>query len=295
VPTPPHDNADLWTIRRVLSWATEDFKKRGLSSPRLEAEMLLGWILDLDRVRLITEAARPLSADELSLYKEAIRKRREGMPIAYIIGTREFFGRPFHVDPRVLIPRPDTEILVEVALERTQHRFLFGRALDLCTGSGCVALSFALVRRTWQMTATDISPEALSVARRNAFSTGALWGLRLLPGDLFEAIGPQEKFELITANPPYIPPSEIEELDISVRDFEPRGALFGGESGLDFYPRIAQGARRHLVPGGVLALEVGAGQASRVEAILEDHGFSALSRRKDYGGHERVVSGRAPR
>lgn len=287
-------NTDPWTIRRVLTWASDDFKKRGFESPRLEAEILLGSILGVDRVRLIVDATRPLSDDELGAYRSVIQRRREGEPSAYILNQREFFGREFYVDSRVLVPRPDTETLVEVALHRTRHRYLDGRALDLCTGSGCVALSFALERRTWKVTATDLSEEALRVARKNALRLGALWGVRFLPGDLFGAVLEEERFELITANPPYISPSEIETLDRGVRDFEPRLALDGGRMGLEFYPKIAAGALRQLVPGGVLAIEVGAGQASSVAEILTGLGYEALETAKDYGGHERVVSARRP-
>jgi release factor glutamine methyltransferase len=283
-----------WTIGRVLSWATEDFKKKGLTSPRLEAEILLGAVLELDRVRLIVDSSRPLSTEELNAFKESFKRRRGGEPSAYILGKREFFGREFLVNRNVLVPRPDTEILVEEALERTAHRDLSGRALDLCTGSGCVAVSFALTRRTWQVTATDLSEYALSVARRNAEKLGAVWGVRFLAGDLFEALTDTERFELITANPPYIPTQELPMLDVGVRDFEPSQALDGGADGLDFYPRVLEGARRHLVPGGVLAVEVGAGQAEQVSQSFEKSGFTDIRRKTDYGGHERVVSGRAP-
>lgn len=285
---------ESWTISRVLGWATEDFKKKGLESPRVEAELLLGAILKLDRVRLIVSGQKPLSPDELSAFKKFIQRRRSGEPSAYILGKREFFGREFFVNPSVLIPRPDTEILVEEALERTAHRNLSGRALDLCTGTGCVALSFALSRRTWQTTGTDISEAALAVARRNAEKCGAVWGVRWIPGDLFDALGETERFELVMANPPYIPRAELEELEPDVKDFEPRSALDGGEDGLDFYPRLLEGARRHLVPGGVLALEVGAGQAGGVQQLFDEFGFTDVRRKKDYGGHERVISGRAP-
>jgi release factor glutamine methyltransferase len=279
----------------VIAWATEDFKRRDLDSPRLEAEILLCAVLRVDRVRLIVDAKRPLSQKELSTYRSMIQRRRSGEPAAYIIGHREFHGREFHVNPRVLIPRPDTEILLEDALRRTAHRHLDGRALDLCTGSGCVAISFALARPTWRVTGTDLSEAALAVARRNALRHGALWGVRFVQGDLFASLGEGERFEIIVANPPYIPTQELASLDAGVRDFEPSSALDGGSDGLDFYPRLCEGSRKHLVPAGVLAVEVGAGQAAEVQAIFERAGFTDIERKKDYGGHERVVSGRAPR
>lgn len=251
--------------------------------------------LKVDRVRLIVDSARPLDDAELGTYKEMIKRRRNGEPVAYILGRREFYGRDFAVDSRVLIPRPDTEMLLEVALDATTHRSLYGRALDLCTGSGCVAVTFALERPTWRVTGTDLSDDALTLARRNALALGALWGVRFLPGDLFDALDPKERFEIILSNPPYIPSEEISTLDKGVQGFEPRSALDGGASGLDFYPRLIDGAKRHLVAGGVLAVEVGAGQAGAVESLFKEGGFAETSRKTDYGGHERVVSGRLPR
>jgi len=282
-----------WSIKDLLVWATDDFKKRGLESARLEAEVLLAATLGVDRVRLVIEATRPLNADELGHYKAAIVRRRRGEPLAYILGQREFYGRIFRVDPRVLIPRPDTEALVEVGLRRTEARRLFGRALDLCTGSGCVAVSFAKARPTWHVTGTDASDNALDVARDNAYRLGALWGVRFLPGDLFEAVDEAERFELITSNPPYIRADEIADLPENVRDFEPHLALDGGASGLSFYERISEQAPSRLTRGGVLAVEVGFGQAADVRALFEKAGFGELEITRDYAGVERVVSGKA--
>ncbi len=281
-----------WTIARVLLWAAADFQKRGVPSPRLEADLLLAEVLKLDRVRLIIESSRPLSEEELTRYKSLIVRRRADEPTAYILGRREFFGAEFSITKDVLIPRSDTEVLVEVALERTAHRTLSGRALDLCTGSGCVGLSFARARRTWQITLTDKSPQALAVARKNTLALGVVWGVRLIESDLFSGLSPKERFELITANPPYIPSREVDHLDPMVRDHEPRMALDGGEDGLAFYEPLLRGALRHLVPGGVLAVELGAGQAHKVARLFEQAGFTDIVRTKDLGGHERVVSGR---
>ncbi len=283
-----------WTIQKVLKWAIDDFQKRGLESPRLEAEILLGEILQVDRVQLLLDGARPLSEQELTQYKSWILRRRKGEPSAYILGYREFFGERFLVDRRVLIPRPDTETLVEVALARTVHRDLQGRALDLCTGSGAVAISFALKRPTWVVTGTDIENGALEVARKNAESLGATWKLRFLAGDLFGALPPGERFELITANPPYIPLAEWETLEEHVRDFEPKVALVAGHDGLDFYRRLSKDALSRLVRGGVIAVEVGAGQADDVAQLFADAGYHSIEKAKDFGGHERVVSARAP-
>lgn len=288
----PDEATEPWTIGRVLAWATTDFRSRGMESARLDAELLLGLALGLDRIRLIVEHQRPLAPDELSRYRELIKRRRSGEPVAYILGVREFYGLPIRVDARVLIPRPDTETLVEVALERTQSRSMFGNALDLCTGSGCVAVAFAHARRTWRVTGVDASPDALAVARDNAQRLGLVPGVRFVDGDLFEPLGADERFELVTANPPYIPDAEVAELEPGIRDFEPRLALAGGSDGLSVIRRIVAGAPRHLSTGGVLALEVGHDQAGPVSELLEQAGLSSIERRRDYGGHERVVSGR---
>ena len=281
-----------WTVAKVLLWATQDFKKRGLDTARLDAELLLGKVLGVDRVRLIMDAQSPLSGRELGEYRELIKRRRSGEPVAYILGEREFYGLRLAIDRRVLIPRPDTEALVEVALERTAQRYMYGRALDLCTGSGCVALAFQDHRRTWRVTATDISADALAVARRNAERLGLVWGLKLAISDLDSAIEPSARFDLITANAPYIPDAEVDQLDVGVRDYEPRTALAGGSDGLHVIRRIVALAPARLSSGGVLALEVGHDQAARVTELLGSGGLVDVQRRRDYGGHERVVSGR---
>lgn len=288
------NETEPWSITRLLRWAAEDFERRGNPSPRLDAELLLCEVLGVDRVRLIIEATRPLASAELTAYRELIKRRRRGEPIAYIRGEREFYGHRFRVDSRVLVPRPDTEALVETALERTQARSLYGRALDLCTGSGCVAIAFAKVRSTWRTTGIDISDPARRLARENAERLGTAFCTRWLTGDLFEPLGPEERFELITANPPYIPQQDIAGLARDVRDFEPRLALDGGADGLSLATRIVAQAPTWLTAGGVLALEVGFDQAERVAAIFERQGFVKLERRRDYGGHQRVVSGVFP-
>ena len=287
-------NSEPWSIRRVLAWATDDFKRRGNKSARLDAELLLGEALGLDRIKLIVEAERPLADDELSRYRDLIKRRRASEPIAYILGRREFFALPMRVDRRVLIPRPDTEILVETALHGTRDQHLYGRMLDLCTGSGCVAIAFAKERPTWRVTAVDLSPDAAAVARENVQRAGVVHNVAVLEGDLFATLPEGAQFELITANPPYIPSDEIAGLDADVRDFEPRLALDGGADGLDITRRLVGTAARYLSPGGLLALEGGFDQAPAVEELLQGAGFSQIVRSKDLAGVERVVSGRRP-
>lgn len=282
-----------WTVARVLRWAADDFRKRNPASPRLEAELLLADALGTDRIRLVIESERGLTDAELSRYRELIRRRRSGEPVAYILGRREFYGLGFAVDKRGLVPRPDTETLVEVALERTRARSMFGRALDLCTGTGCVAIAFAKARPTWRVTASDVSTEAAELAWENARRLGVAFTVGVLDGHLFDAVG-EQRFELVVANPPYIPTGDIAALEPDIRDFEPRLALDGGGDGLDIVRAIVGGARARLEPGGVLALEIQHDQAARTRELFEANGFTDIAVRRDYGGRERVVSGVAP-
>ncbi len=281
-----------WSIGRVLAWASADFRGRGIESARLDAELLLAAVLGTDRVRLIIESERLLSRGELAAYRELIKRRRSAEPVAYILGKREFYGLDFRVDRRVLIPRPDTEILVEAALARSGERVMHGRALDLCTGSGCVAIAFKKARPTWSVTATDVSAQAIELARENAVRLGAIWGLRFLVSDLASALDPGERFELVTANPPYIPSAEVDALDPGIKNFEPRGALDGGADGLNVVRRVIAESVPLLEPRATLAIEVAAGQAAAVSELMAGAGLAGLERHRDYQGHERVVSGK---
>jgi release factor glutamine methyltransferase len=291
----------VWTIEAVLRWTTDDLRTRGVDSPRLDAELLLARALGTSRIQLIVDAKRALDSRELSGLRELVKRRRAREPMAYILGEREFYGRPFRVDRRVLIPRPDTEALVDVALERTRAVSMCMRALDLCTGSGCVAITLARERPTSFVVGTDTSRDALALARENALRLGA-YNVALRRGDLFAALKlpespdmasePACRFDLVTANPPYVPASEIATLEPDVRDFEPRLALDGGDDGLAALRRVVSDAPAHLAPsGGVLAVEVGAGEARAVVALFERAGFGHIEVRRDYARIERVVSG----
>jgi release factor glutamine methyltransferase len=279
-----------WTIESLVKWATDDFRTRGIDSPRLDAEVLVAWALGIDRVRIIVDGKRPLVGDELARLRELVKRRRAREPVAYLRGEREFYGRRFLVDKRVLIPRPDTETLVEVAMARTTHCSMSLRGLDLCTGSGCVAVTIARQRPTVRVHATDISPDALAVARVNALRLGA-YNVSFSAGDLFAANAPWPKHDLVTANPPYVASGDLEMLMPDVKDFEPRVALDGGADGLALVRRIVADAPAHLVPGGVLAVEIGAGEAAATTALFEARGFRDVTTTRDYGKIERVVSG----
>jgi release factor glutamine methyltransferase len=282
--------AKEWTIADVLRWAADDFRARGIESPRLDAEVLLARALGTTRIQLVVDARRALSAEELARFREMVKRRRAHEPVAYVLGEREFYGRVFRVDRRVLVPRPDTETLVEVALERTRGVSMSMRALDLCTGSGCVAITLARERPTAVVYATDASEDALAVARENALRLGA-YNVALRAGDLYAACPASLRFDVITANPPYIAHGEMPTLMQDVRDFEPLLALEAGEDGLEVLRRVVAGAPEYLAPGGVLAVEVGAGQAPAVAELFRSAGFDSIELRRDYARIERVVSG----
>jgi release factor glutamine methyltransferase len=279
-----------WTIESVLRWATDDFRGRGIESPRLDAEILLGRALSCTRIQLIADAKRQLEAEELARFRDLVKRRRGREPVAYILGEREFYGRSFRVDKRVLVPRPDTETLVDVALQRTARRALSMRVLDLCTGSGCVALTLARERPTTLVYAADLSADALAVARDNALRLGA-YNVAFRQGDLFAAVDGALRFDLVTANPPYVAAGEISGLQAEVRDHEPRLALDGGADGLDVVRRLVAEAPAHLATEGTLAVEIGFGEADAAAAIFATAGFDEVEVKRDYGRVERVVSG----
>lgn len=279
---------ETWTIAAVLKWATEDFRGRGIENPRLDAEVLLARALGASRTQLVIDFSKPLAPDELARFREMVKRRRAREPVAYILGEREFYGRVFCVDARVLIPRPDTETLVEVALARTRWLSLSTRGLDLCTGSGCVALTLARERPTTSVVGVDASEGAVAVAEENALRLGA-HNARFVVCDLYGEL--PGDFDLITANPPYIPSAEVLGLSPDIEKFEPKLALDGGADGLAVALRIIEGAPAHLAPGGVLAMEVGAGQANHVAEAMAARGFVEIERARDYARVERVVSG----
>ncbi len=288
-----------WSVADLARWATDDFRARGLESPRLEAELIVAFALGITRVEVIVHGARIVADDELVRLRELVKRRRAREPMAYLRGEREFYGLTFKVDRRVLVPRPDTETLIDVAVARTPAFALGGRVLDLCTGSGCVAITLAKQRPTTDVVATDLSADALAVARANATRLGA-YNVAFLQGDLFGAVRHARlpwsppRFELVVSNPPYIPTAECEKLMPDVREFEPRMALDGGPDGLAFYRRIVHEAPEFLAREGLLAVEVGAGEAEDVARLFAGAGFTAVETTRDLARVERVVAGRRP-
>jgi release factor glutamine methyltransferase len=254
----------------------------------LENRILLCHATGLSRVQLITQAERPLLDAEAARLAALVQRRLDGEPIAYIVGRREFFGLDFEVSDAVLIPRPDTELIVELALERLPQN---GRMLDMGTGSGAIAVAAAHTRPDARVTALDVSDAALDVARRNAAANGAQ--VRFLRSDWFGALQADERFELIASNPPYIAAGD-EHLSQGDLRFEPVGALTDHADGLSALRTIIDGSPRHLEPGGWLLLEHGYDQAAAVRALLAERGFSEVQSWRDLAGIERTSGGKAP-
>ncbi len=279
---------DIWTIRRLLTWTTDYFQKHGIEEPRLDAEILLGHVLGKSRIYLYTEVKQIVDRAELSAYKELIQKRVAGFCAAVLVGKREFMGLPFAVNEHVLVPRPDTEAWLETIIERYRNLPNIS-LLDLGTGSGAIAVSFLAFCKEARAVAVDCSEEALAVARENGTAAGVDKRIEWRCGDFLQAVGSEETFDVILSNPPYIPSAEIETLAPEVRH-EPKTALDGGADGLDFYRILAKDAAAHLKEGGLLAVEVGAGEAPAVAALFaENPALSAAEILCDYGGIERAV------
>ena len=279
--------SETWTVRRLLEW-TEDFlRKKQVESPRLEAQILLAHALGCAKIDLYVRHEEEPPEDRKTAFRDMIKKRAEGMPVAYLVGYRDFYSLPFDVTPAVLIPRPETETLVAEAL-RLLKPLAAPHVLDVGTGSGCIAVAVATQHKTARVTATDVSAAALAVAAGNAARHRVGERVAFHEGDLFGPVAGRT-FDLILSNPPYIAHAEFPALDPGVRAFEPRSALDGGPDGLAFYRRIAADAPASLNPGGTVLVEVGVTQAEAVRDL-----FAALLEPgpvlKDPAGRPRVVT-----
>ncbi|MFO0728576.1 MAG: peptide chain release factor N(5)-glutamine methyltransferase [Myxococcota bacterium] len=278
---------ERWTILKVLDTSRELFEKRGVEGARLDAEVLIAHALKQQRVMLYARHDQPLLPEELDRIRALVKRRANGEPVAYILGNREFYSLELEVSPAVLIPRPDTETLVEVALARLGKDAAAPKILDVGTGSGAVALALAKERPDAEVSATDVSAAALAVATKNAARLGL--AVRFTEGDLLASLpGP---FQLIAANLPYIPSADLRGLMREVRDHEPALALDGGPDGLRLIARLIAEAPTVLAPAGAIALEAGFDQLDAVAALLGAAGFDDVKIHKDYGGQPRVASG----
>jgi release factor glutamine methyltransferase len=290
--------SDPWTVRRILEWTTPFFTRKEVDSPRLSAELLLSHVLETPRIKLYTDYDRTLTPPQLATYRALVQRAAEHEPIAYLTNRAFFFGLELEITPDVLIPRPDTETLVEnvLQLSRNSPGFEAPRILELCTGSGCISIAIASRMKNANILATDISEKALAVAQRNVARHNLSNQIALVQGDLFDAlkdiVDPQP-FNLILANPPYIPSGQIAQLDRNVRDYEPRQALDGGPDGLTFLRRIVMGARERLLPGGRFFLEIAFDQSEQALGLLADvPDFDEVKVLKDTAANPRVLTAR---
>lgn len=263
-------------------------ERRGSDTPRLDAEVLLGHVLGCTRLELYTRFDKPLLSDEIVRYRALLKARGDGRPVAYLAGEREFFSLGFSVSPAVLVPRPETEHLVEAALERLETD-AEGLVLDAGTGSGCVAISIAKHRPGIAVVAVDRSRGALRITAENARRHGVAERVHRVGADWLSCFPARPIFRLIVSNPPYIRLGDWDTLPGDVRDHEPRAALVAGEDGMACHRRIVAAAQERLVVGGALCLEIGAGQEGAVGALMGEGGLANVSSEPDLGGIPRIV------
>lgn len=280
---------ETWTVGKLLTWTTDFLRKKGSESPRLDAEVLLAHVLQCERVRLYTSYEEEVGERDRSAYRELVRKRAEQAPVAYLVGRKEFFSLPLKVSPAVLIPRPDTETVVVEFLARFSASAGV-RAVDVGTGSGCIAIASAHRHPGARFLAIDRSPEALAIARENAERHHLSDRIEFRQGDLLAPVQQDGPFDAILSNPPYIPTDEIDRLEPGVRDHEPRLALDGGPDGLRVVDRLIAQAVPLLKPGGHLILEIGTAQEGPVREIIAGHAELELAPTiRDAANHPRVI------
>ena len=289
--------AQLKTVRQLIRVTTTYFEEKGVESARLNAERLLADALGLSRLELYFQHDRPVVGEELARYRDYVRLRGTGVPLQTILGETEFYSRPFKVEAGVFIPRPETERLVEVAIELLtppDHRLLAPLAVEVGCGTGVIAVTLAAEIPQLEVYPTDVDSGAVALGKHNAHRHGVAARVHCLVGNRFDPL-PQrlhEGFDLLVSNPPYIRRAEIDDLPVEVAQHDPRAALDGGEDGLIFYRALAAGAVHWLRPGGHLAVEIGADQAPEVTDILTRSGAEDLAVTEDYAGLPRVLTAR---
>lgn len=288
----------LWTIGALLQWTSNFFTRNNIDEPRLSAELLLAHALGCNRMALYTRYEHVPTTEQTAAFRELVKRRRENTPVAYLIGRTSFFSFDLAVSPAVLIPRPDTETLVEqvIRIVRQIPGWETPNILDLGTGSGCIAIALAKSLPGAQLVASDVSPEALTMARANADSLAVADRIRFIQGDLFAPLVQPPTpgaFHVIAANPPYIATGQLRELMPQVRDHEPTLALDGGPDGLDFYRRIGDEAAGFLIPGGLLIVETAFNQTEQVRQLFQTNTqLGDMRIVTDAAGHPRCVLAR---
>jgi release factor glutamine methyltransferase len=282
----------VWTVLDLLRWTQGHFAEKGIETARLDAECLLAFALDVDRLRLYIDFDKPVEPAERAKFRELVKRRADDrVPVAQLTGRKEFWSLVFETTPDVLVPRPDTETLVAWYLDQVTDRETELAILDLGTGSGAIAVALATELPKARFTATDVSEAALDVARRNAARHGVSDRIRFAAGDGFAPVAGL-RFDAVLANPPYVAERDAASLAPELRH-EPRGALFSGPEGTDLLRRLAADVSGHLAPGGRVAFEIGAGQSDAVAAWLSEAGLAEVAARRDLGGLPRIVVGRS--
>lgn len=277
----------VWTIIKILDWTKQYFQSKGVENPRLDAEVLLCDVLKCSRLHLYTNFEQPLEEQELDAFRNYVARRVKREPVAYILGRKGFLKSEFKVTKDTLIPRPETELLVERILSLTEFKGA-QEILDLGCGSGVIIISLLQNLPEARGLAVDISAPALEVMLDNAKTLGVADRCAGLVSDLYSHVLADEKFNLIVSNPPYIPYKDLAALEPEVHQ-EPQNALDGGADGLDFYRKIIAGAQKHLLPEGLLAFEIGIGQGADVVQLCQDAGFKVTAICKDYSDIERMI------
>lgn len=292
----PRDRSDVGSIREALLWASSFLREAGVRDPQFEAELLIRHCLRMDRTRFLTSQQERITKEQIDAVEALCRRRARHEPIQYMFGEQEFYGREFQVGPGVLIPRPETEILIEQVLQFAGRIWPDGEKLDVAdigTGSGAIALTLASERPHWQVTTVDLSEDAIAIAKRNAERLHVIGRVRFLQGDLTEPLLTKgEQLDILVSNPPYIPSSDVDQLDSEVRDYEPRLALDGGADGLDCYRRLCASLPGLLREKALVAFEIGIHQERDVARLLLDSGvIDEVQIVPDLAGIDRVVIG----
>ncbi len=284
---------EIWTIKKLLEWVSGYLEEKGVDSPRLSAELLLGHVLELERIQLYTLFDRAVDPPKLAQLRELVKRAGEHEPVAYLVGRCEFYSLPLTITPDCLIPRPETESLVEKAILFLRQRDGTQHVLDLCTGSGCIAAAIAKNVKEASLIATDISDAAMKVAAENIEKLKLAEKVKLLCGDLFDPIIEgldAARFDLIVTNPPYVSEPEYKALDRNVKDYEPAHALLAGADGLDVYKRILEQVDDFLKPDGALMMEIGYAQGPAIGKLLENTGiFKTITIEKDFANNDRIA------
>ncbi len=285
---------DTWTIQKLLKWVTQYLTNKGIESPRLSAELLLSHVLGLKRIELYTQFSQSVTAEQLGVLRDLVKRAGQFEPVAYLTGKTEFYSLELNITRDCMIPRPETELLVQRAIEFLRMRFGNQAVCDLCAGSGCIAVAIAKNFADACVFATDISDKALAVAAENVRKHQLAERITLLCGDLFDPLIQQldvNQFDLIVCNPPYVSSAEYDNLDKNVKDYEPRLALHAGDDGLDIYRRLIERIDQFLKPDAALMLEIGYAQGPAVKKLLEEtNAFGEIKIEKDYHNNDRIVT-----